>query len=221
MEDTAGAPPTCRAISLGLLASCTLRSPTPSGHRTLPCEAAVPRPQTEHLVSSSPQNPTKFTVGPQDLSTLLSQPLRPRRSREARAPPRMSSLAGWDARLPFLLLVSCHCRCGPLRCRALGLPSRWGCSRCLRCGPGPLPEDPVDVKGARKPESPTQVEVCGRLARYRRKGWRKVTGRNLHREAGSGTGVGGGCQMPKGGQRERDRSSFSPQNVVTFFGVQK
>lgn len=65
MEDTAGAPPTCRAISLGLLASCTLRSPTPSGHRTLPCEAAVPRPQTEHLVSSSPQNPTKFTVGPQ------------------------------------------------------------------------------------------------------------------------------------------------------------
>lgn len=41
------------------------------------------------------------------------------------------------------------------------------------------------------------------------------------REAGSGTGVGGGCQMPKRGQRERDRSSFSPQKVVTFLGVQK
>lgn len=35
-----------------------------------------------------------------------------------------------------------------------------------------------------------------------------MTGRNLHREAGSGKGVGGGCQTQKRGQREGDRSSF-------------
>lgn len=41
--------------------------------------------------------------------------------------------------------------------------------------------------------------------------WRKVTGRNLRREAGSGKGVGGGCQTPERGQRGGHRGSFFPR----------
>lgn len=91
-----------------------------------------------------------------DLSTRLPQLLSAGSGPRSPAIPSEELPSGSDARLPFLLLVSCHCRCGPSRLGALGLPSRWGCSRRLRCGTGPLSEDPVGVKGARKPESPAQ-----------------------------------------------------------------
>lgn len=61
------------------------------------------------------------------------------------------------------------------------------------------------------------MEVCGRLARCGGGGWRKVTGRNLHAEAGSGEGVGGGCQREKRGQQEGNRRSFFPRKGVTFW----
>lgn len=38
-----------------------------------------------------------------------------------------------------------------------------------------------------------------------------MTGRNLRREAGSGKGVGGGCQTPERGQRGGHRRSFFPR----------
>lgn len=65
-------------------------------------------------------------------SALFSQ----RRSRGAPPPaPRTNSPTGSDARLPFLLLVSCHCRWGPLRLRAPELQGRRGLQPLLSLWP--------------------------------------------------------------------------------------
>lgn len=189
----------------------TLGFPLPSGHRTLHCEAAAPYPQTEHLLPLS--SPKTSQIYPRASQTSLHGSPRcpaPRQRPEARPPLRTSSLPGRSAaRLPFLLLVSCHRRRGPCRRRA-----RWELQPLPSRGPSRTPRGPPvrTLLSARRPGSRAQPGDCLRAAGAVRDGeWRKVTGRNLHREAGSGTGVGGGCQTPKRGQSGGHRRPFFPR----------
>lgn len=81
-----------------------------------------------------------------------------------------------------------------------------------------------DPKCSQVPSSPhSQVEVCGLQGRCGGGGWRKVTGRNLHREAGSRKEVGGGCQTQKEGSETRTEVPFSleKESGVTFLGFRK
>ena len=57
-------------------------------------------------------------------------------------PPQTSSLANADARLPFLLLVSCHCRRAALRRQTPKLPCRWGLLSPPSLWPLPTPCGP-------------------------------------------------------------------------------
>lgn len=44
-----------------------------------------------------------------------------------------------------------------------------------------------------------------------------MTGRNLHREAGSGKGVGGGCQIQKEGRESGTEVPFSHEEESLFW----
>lgn len=75
----------------------------------------APKPGT----CSSPHSPPNRASSSEHLSALFSQTLSVAPAQRSPAPasdrPLTGPLVGPDARLPFLLLVSCHCRCGPLR----------------------------------------------------------------------------------------------------------
>lgn len=218
LEGTAGAPPTSRAISFGLLASLRAQIPDSFGPQNSPLRS---------LSSASPDGApalslNTFQTDPQTSKTSPhSSPsrARSRRPRAAPPPPRTSPLAGSDARLPLLLLVSCHCRGGPLGLQAPGLHGRWGLQPLPSLWPSPSPWAGPVLQVPSAPHS--QVEVCGRLARCGGGGWRKVTGRNLHEEAGSGNGVGGGCQTQKEGSEKEIKVPFSLEKESLFWVFKK
>lgn len=116
-KGTGEAPPTSRPSPSASWPRCARGSPTPPSHRSLHCKAAAPRPQTGHMLS--PSQPSKPSL---EFRTLLHTLLPNTLGRAAQRSPALASdrpltgpLVGPDSRLPFLLLVSCHCRCGPLR----------------------------------------------------------------------------------------------------------
>lgn len=119
------------------------RLATSSGHRPLHCEAEAPRPQTGHLLSRPPPKPSTPILRPQTpLRTRLLEGLGRSGPIRRGHPPQTSSLAGADARLPFLLLVSCHCRRGAVRRQTPELPGRWGFQSPPSLLPSPTPCGP-------------------------------------------------------------------------------
>lgn len=217
MEGTPGAPPTCRAISLCLLASFHALIPDSFGPQNSPlrsCSTASP----DGAPAFPPQNlPNRFSPSS---SPSCSHPRRPHK---AQTPLRTSSTAGSDARIYlFFSLSAVIVAVALLRRRAPGFLGRWGFAAA---GAFPLPEVRARVNGpkcsqAREPRT-VRCKFAGCWLGAGERGWRKVTGRNLHREAGSGEGVGGGCQTQKRGERKGTEVLFLLRKAATFLGFQK
>ena len=185
MEGTSGAPPTSRAISW---LRCQIPGADPRLLRATELSTAKPEWRVPRLDTCAPlPNLPNRSLGPQ---SPLGAPLPAAVPRGAPPPPpRTNSPAGSDACLPFLLLVSCHCRWGPVRLRAPELRGRRGLQPLLSLAlaHSSRPTPVRKALGARRSRASARSGgSCGRQAWCGGGGWRKVTGRNLHQEAGSG-----------------------------------
>lgn len=102
--------------------------------RATELSTAKPQHRVPRQSTCSPlSKPSKPTLGSQrPLRTPLPLALGRAGLAKPSHPPETSSLGRLGLRLPFLFLVSCHCRCGPLRRRAPGLPGEWRRLQLLR-----------------------------------------------------------------------------------------
>lgn len=124
----------------GLIARADLRLPRATEPSTEKPKRRVRRQGT----CSPPSKPSTPILRPQrPLRTPLLAALGRADPVRRGHPPQTSSLANSDARLPFLLLVSCHCRRAALRPQTPELPGRWGIAvaafalaLAYSCGPG-------------------------------------------------------------------------------------